>query len=644
MKSVKFLCISLLFFAPAIMAQRKADVVVTYEQAIENILLNPLNGEIIVKEKNQVSCYDPETNETKWKVTEAEIGNVSAAANAQKAISALGGSDLLSLFESNESIELIPESPFVRVMLEDKDAIINSLDGTVAFNSAKTGYRIVRSQLMPGENAFLLIATDGKVFNCVWYDLQESKEKWITQLASVESMLSQFKSLLSLKNNATEDKLEISNDAIYTSINGSLFKLNKNDGKIEWNTTYKINMFYLSQSEKSVIIIKNSGGILSSKQAMNILNAVDGSMIWDKDITTKRISYLEDWSDRILVAHSSGFNFYNYSDGKKIWKKDASGDNIERVIPVEKDYLYAFGNEMNLIDQNGISKWKKTIEISDKKDDPVYFLDKVDNNRVFYLTATYGNMVDYNSGKKIWKKNIEFEKNKPLLYAQDEKTGAFLVYNDKKVYKFDPNAAEKPEPVAKLKEIKEDKTMSGIELFDWGICLTGQSDVIGVTFDGNTRYHNTYKEPGGGKRKFLKAAGKVAVFGLGTASSISQAEIVYYSRNANGELIESGKSKMFDEKTQRAGQSAGTAASLVSGTLLSRTSDRYNALKQNDAYAFVLTKGDNNETTLVKVKKENGEEVDKISIDDQKPIYEVDPVTDDVFYVYKNELRIFTKK
>ncbi|MDR1201555.1 MAG: PQQ-binding-like beta-propeller repeat protein [Tannerellaceae bacterium] len=628
-------------------AQRKADVVVQYEQNIENILLSPL-GHVIVKEKDKISCYNPETNQTEWEVGKKELAATSVINQAENTLQALSSPDLLALFESGESIELIPGSPFVRVVLDNNDVIINSTDGKVVFNSATVGYRIVRSELILDESAFLFIAADGKMFNAVWYDLTEGRNKWMSPLATVETMGTLLKSALSsafsLKDNSTEDKLEVGKEAIYTSIGGYLYRLNKTNGELDWKSDFKINKFFLSQSEKDIIIIKNSASMLSSKQALNILNADNGTAIWKNDISTKYVSYLEDWSDRILVAHSSGFNFFNYSDGGKVWKKDAQGNNIKRVIAIDNDYLYITGKEMNLIDRDGKNKWKKTIEISDKDDDVVYFLDKVENNRVFYLTDSYGNMVDYLSGKKIWKKNIEFSRDKPLLYAQDENTGAFLVYNDKKIYRFNPNTTDKPEPVAKLKAIKEDKTMAGIELFDWGICLTGQSDVIGVTFNGETRYHNTYKEPGGGKRKALNALGKVASISAGTAAAVAGTEVVFSSRNERGEQVETGRANLFGEKGQKQAQLAGQSADIINSTLLSRVSNRFNALKQNSNYAFVLAKNEKGgNPLLIKVKKEDGSEVDKIEIDNNNPVYEVDGVTDNVFYVLKNELRVFSK-
>ncbi len=637
-----FLFVSLSFNS---FAQRKADVVVPFTQNIETILLNPLTGEVLVKEKDQISSYNPEKESVIWVVSEKEIGKTSLSATANKVNDALSNPDLGKLFESDDELKFIPNSPFIEGVINAKDVIINTETGKVVFNSGEKSYRVLNSEFLPKVGNFLFLATDGKIFSSILYDLNSGKEVWTTELATVANFAKQLSDAFSFKDNTSKDQLFVTEQSIYTSINGSLYKLNRADGKILWSTPFKINMFCLSQSEKDLVIIKNSGSILSSKQVVNVLNAETGKPIWDDDIKTKYVSYIEDWSDRILIAHSSGFNFFNYSDGKKIWKKDAEGDDIKQVIYVDGDYLYIADKEMNLIDKDGKKLWKNKIEISDNSEDPIYYLGKVENNRVFYLTGTYGNMVDYTTGKKIWKKNIEFNKDRPLLFDFDSKTKACLVYNDKKIYKFDPNATEKPEPVAKLKDIKDDKTIAGLDLFDWGISLTGQNDVLGVTMDGATKYHNTYKEPGGNKRRFMKIGGAVVGTTLEVAGAVASAEVVVVSRDASGNEIAQSGGALFGKKTQNTGYATAGVGSIISSTAMGKATERFNAMKQNNSYAFVMTKGEKGENPLlVKVRKIDGTEVDKIEIDGNKPLYEVDPVTDDVFYATKNELRIFTGK
>ena len=172
--------------------------------------------------------------------------------------------------------------------------------------------------------------------------------------------------------------------------------------------------------------------------------------------------------------------------------------------------------------------------------------------------------------------------------------------------------------------------MASIELFDWGICLVGQSDVIDADFAGKTLYHNTYREPGVTGRRLLKAASA----GLGVAKDVSETKLEFYSVNEKGERVSAGTAG-FNKNAQTGGAAAGDL-----GSVLSAKSQRFNALKQNADYAFVLNRGDQG-PELVKVRKNDGKEVDKIALDNNKPIYETDPIVGSIYYVHKNELRIF---
>ena len=647
-KSALFFLVVFLSVCLNAFSQRKADIVVPYEQNIQQILINPFNGHVIVKEKDVISDYNPETQKMEWKISKDEIVKIGALEAAQKVLDALESvPDLAKSFQSTDEIYFIPNSPFVRAVIENRDIIINSMDGKVVFNSGTVNYRILSNQFVPEMESFLLLASDGKVFSSVLWDLKTGKEGWKTELGTVAGMMSMLKDIFSLKNTASEDKSIVAKDVIYTSVNGILYKLDKASGKIDWQSKDKINTFYLSQSGNDLIVIKNAGGLLSSKQALNVWSTTDGIPVWKDDIKTNYIIYLEDWSDRLLVAHSSGFNFYFYADGKKVWKKDAKGSNIKQVIPIDDDYLYVADKEMNLIDKDGQNKWKKFVEICDDDQDPVFFLDKIGDNQVVYLTATYGNIVDYVSGKKIWKKNIDFEKDRPVLYALDDATNTFLVYNDKKVYKFDASTPARPEPIAKLKKVKNEESISGLELFDWGISLVGEGDVIGVSADGSIKYHNTYNEVGGGKRKFLKGLGHTAAYGLSAVGVVSGTKAIGGSmfQEMNVRTAEGKLEKSSEIRKNAAIASASFEGAALIGSQLDKVNARFSAMKQNADYAFILAKGEKGESAqLVKVRKNDGEEVDKITIDNDKPVYDIDPVTDDVYYVYKNELRVFSKK
>ncbi|MEC4114652.1 outer membrane protein assembly factor BamB family protein [Myroides pelagicus] len=379
---------------------------------------------------------------------------------------------------------------------------------------------------------------------------------------------------------------------------------------------------------------------------MNVLNLNNGEKLWDKDIVTKRISYLEDHGDKLLVAHTNGFNFYSYADGKKVWKKDAKGKNIKQVIPVEHDYLYIADNEMNLVDEEGQNKWKKFVEIADDAEDEVFYLGKAGDNRVFYLTSTYGNMVNYVSGKKIWKKNVKFDKKRPLVYATTE--DKFVVYNNKRVYTFNNSSKEDPKPKGKV-EVENDKMIKSIETQDWGICIVGENDVIGLDYEGNELYHTTYKEPGEAGRRLMKSAGIVGGVMLGVSqganSSLSTATVTMTYRDSKGQLHSETNALLSDSAQRRASQKADTYGEMgdaLEKNFTANVRNRFNAMKQSLDYVFVANRGKQG-PELVKVRKKDGEEVVRVPLDGNKPLYEIDPISENLYYASGNVLKIYTK-
>ncbi|RZL41634.1 MAG: hypothetical protein EOP00_24530, partial [Pedobacter sp.] len=390
-----------------VFAQRQADYVSKFDTKIESILLNNLTGSVLVKEASKISSYNPQSNAVDWTITDDQIGKMSALGTVNKVGDFASDLDLAKLLQSSDNLSFLENSPFIQANINGKDVIINSLDGKVVFNSGQKTYRVILSQYIPEDDKFLFLTTEGKDFKCVLYDLKTGADKWATTVATKESMLKSF-SIKTANKLASKDEVVTTKDAIFATLNNKLYKLNKETGKIEWSATEDVNRFYLSNDAKHVITIRNAGSILSSKRALNVIVSNTGALLFKDEIVTKRISYIEDWGNKFLVAHSNGFNFFDYSTGKKVWKKDAKGDDIKRVIPIGNDYLYIADNEMSLIDNEGKQKWKDFVEISDDKEDAVYFLDKIDNNKVFYLTGTYGNMVDYTTGKKVWKGNIKF--------------------------------------------------------------------------------------------------------------------------------------------------------------------------------------------------------------------------------------------
>lgn len=636
--SIKYILALLLsLFITFIWAQDQPDKQINLGSNIDNMKLHSITGVLIVNTSEGLSGIDVKTNETIWTIKNTNI--------QAKTLEMLSDPDLMNFSKNKEPIEIIDNSQFFSATIKGNEIIVNSTNGEIVFDGANTNYTVVFNILIPEKSKFLLVISEDKKYKALMYDYKTKKEDWKVELADSKGKLFSLLGLTALDNN----KVEIVGEAIYATITSKLYKINYNTGTILWSLEDKVKDIFFSRDQKNLVVIKKVGGLLSTKSKLNILNSETGSPIWEDDITTKYVTFLEDRGNQILVAHYDGFNLYDYTTGKPAWEDDAEGKMIKKVISIDKDYLYVAQNEMMLIGPDGKNKWKKWIEISDDKEDEIKFLGKVNGN-VLYLSSTYGNMVDYQNGKKIWKGNIKFDKDRPLLFSIDEKKNVVIVYNDKDLYKFDPSVSEKPEPYAQVKS-KSDKTMSGIELFDWGVSLTSQNEVIGVNNDGSLKYQRAYKQPGEAERKMMNTfkevgAGAFTLRG-NIKNAVSESTVSMQYRNENGALVTQRGYLLSDASRQELKESAESDLATADkiNQLGSGFSERFKAMKQTSEYAILFAKDENDDKSiLVKIRKIDGEVLAKIAVSGDRPLYEVDFVTDAIYYVSGSDIQIFDKK
>ncbi|WP_281298594.1 PQQ-binding-like beta-propeller repeat protein [Flavobacterium limnophilum] len=614
-------------------SQRVANEVLKMNSKIEDLTQNAITGIIVIKEGNFVRGISPETKAEVWSFdANKTAGDVSALETLSKV-------DTDNLFASKRILKNIDASVYVEALVNYKTILINTTDGKVVYNSGNYKYTVFNSQFLYEQNEYLVKGVEnGKVIASL-IDLNTGDVKWKTEQGDAKSM---FSSMFTFKANSSNEA-EVSGSTIYSLYFGKLSAIDRNKGTLKWVGEIEYTKVFPTQNNKNLVVI-NSKGLLSAKQYLNVLDSETGKPIWEDAIKTNYIVYLEDWGTKILVAHTNGFNFFNLNDGSKVWKKDARGDGLKKVIPIDGDYLYVAENEMMLIDKDGQKKWKSFIEISDDKEDAINFLGKVDD-KVLYLTATYGNMVDYKSGKKLWRGNLKFNPKRPLLNVYDEVNDSFLVYNDEELFKFNTKVTDKPDSFAKV-NIKKEKELNSIELFSWGVALSGPTEVLGVSNDGKVLYQKIYTQPGDGGRAWGQALSTAGSIGLGISSvvnSVMGAEWTMTTIDPATGKESTSVVKAKDEKQLRAAanQMAGAA---VLGDISKRFGQRYQAMKQNRDFSYIFAKDEaTDKKVLVKLKKENGSELDKIIFENIRPIYEIDPATQTIYYIFEKELRIFNK-
>ena len=611
-------------------SQRSFDEKITTESNIQDLVQNEITGVIVFKEGNTIKGINPETKKIIWTLTSEDFGKTSAA-------DILSDPDFGKIFKDKSDLTSIAGSPYVEAYINSKFIIINTDTGKVVYNSSKESFWVTQSDFLPETDEYLLTLKSGGDMAIALIDMKTGNLKWNTVVDKAKSLFS-----FSLKESANTNIARVNGSVIYYLLYGKLYSFERETGKLNWKAEEDYSKFFLTQNDKNIVVV-NSKGLLSSKEYLNVLSTDNGKSIWKESIKTKKVIYLEDWGTKLLIAHYGGFNFYDLKSGEKIWKKDARGDGLKKVIPIEQDFLYVAENEMMLIDKDGQKIWKKFIEIADDKEDPIYYLGRV-GDKVMYLTGTYGNLVDYKTGVKLWKRNIKFNEKRPVLPTYDEATNTYLVYNDEKLYKFDPSISDKPEPFAKV-NVKNEKDLNSIENYPWGVAISGPVEVMGVALDGSIKYHNVYKQPGETGRRLLKGVSGAGSLAMGAASAINGLvgqEIDLIVRDEKGNIV-GNIHKDADEKLLKKSKNQAVASAAM-GIVAAKFNSRFNAMKQNRDFSYIFAKAETGEKVLVKVRKADGVEVDKIIFKNNKPIYEIDPATQNVFYVLDNSIQIFNKK
>ena len=607
-------------------AQRSADITHTFENNIQDLIVVPFNGIAVISEGPNVHGYDPAEEKIIWT-------NDLISKNIEDVAIDLANNAIPWI---TPDFTVIEDTPFVQKMFNDKLVIYNSIDGEIIFQS-KDKERYFEASYLFDENALLLRGVEGKNLIIAKYNLANNKFDWKTTASTTYGALLQTLNRLSGEGQSWDkDILDYTDDKIFALIKSHLYVLNKKTGILIWKTDEdKLSGFQRSLDGSKLITVKTRG-LLGRKSEIDLYDASTGNKIWQKPIQTKYFVLFEDWQDKMLLAHYKGFNLFSYDTGEKMWKKDPKGKGIKSVIPLDKDFLYVYDDEMMLLDKDGQKRWKKDVKICDDEEDPIFFLEKTNNNRVLYVTATYANLVDYTNGKKIWGKNLKLNEKRPTMAQFDEKTGDFIVYNDEKLYRFNENSNERPSPFAKLK-LKNEKLISNMEIFPEVISISGESEVVGIDRSGSIIFQNSYTQPGELGRRLLKTAAISGQIIGGAAASQLAVNVTY--RDSNGNVVKqtSQKYTLFGEKAQAIGE-AGYLAGKIGQKFVQ---DRFLAMQETDSYSLIFAKGDNQEKLLIKIDKETGKELDKIILENNKPIYDVDYVSDDIYYTKDNKMMVF---
>ena len=636
-----FLWAVLLMTAGNLFGQRKADWTTELPTSVTEIFFHSLTGVPIIKGDDFYAGIDVPSHSVKWTVKRSTMQAISAV---------LGGEEGDDFFE-------VAFTPFAVV----NNTLLDTRDGKILLSTDKDNYKKVFDYEVLPDLSAILVRTNGEGFvKLHLIDMKTGAKKWSSDVLKSSSSLA---SLVTTKGQAPQVMVPMgtstplqSNQLLVFQYKKEIAMINVADGKVVWTEKLDPARTFFSTDQKTAFFIEHDkGGLVSqalsqgAKRMGKEVTAIDvasGKQVWKKSIEAdEQIKWFDLQDKNLLIVHAKGCNFYNTEDGKKVWKDDFEAKRIAKIDENTEGYLVSYGYLKTMqLDKNGKKLWKKAqrapADEDTDVDEEVDFVTYKYNNGSLFL---YANKIAFSpiKGGSVKKFSMSVTPETKLEY--DESRNMLIVMDNDGVHLINPEKFSKGYLTQEIKVKAED--IQFVEIRKDGYYFSGQEDYIIVKPDGTIKERH-YKEPFDGKAFF----GNAASLALSVGGAVQQVAGSYNVMKGSSELLD-GTYNGSENKTAQGGKKANKglkqmqSANMMNDAAGFMTVSRHSAFSQTRDFAYFFTKDKTSkEKVLVKISKDSGEELDRLILNDARPIYKVDDVENRVLYADKKEIQVFEPK
>lgn len=519
-------------------------------------------------------------------------------------------------------------------------AIFDSYTGKMAYNSRDEDIKVRNTRIVPELKGIMIEGVKESQYFIGFLDFATSAVSWTKSFGKIKTGGIGIGALKRAIKSYTESVFNVTpvvdaNNNFIFSNKENVYCVNGKTGKQAWEKEYKndVTDFILTADKKDLFVVYDdkmekvdaATGKEAYSEAIKLGGKVNGFMPLDNGAN--------------VVMHSDGFNILE-ADGKFRWKKDASVGDISKVWPITDGYIALEQTEKDgkvfKVSTEGKKIW------DEKLSDPVYTVQPISNG-VIYITTEKANILSYEKGKDVWKKDIKIKGN-PAFGVDIEKKLVY-VYSNKTLSAFNLADGTFKEIVEelKLKDYDDDKELAKLEPRGDNLFIQTNQNVALVKGDGSIAYNNNYREAGlsKGMRGLLKGLGAAAEI-AGAAAVVSGATKPqdwkvtgsYYDPKRNAQVYEVTSKQM----------ETGAAAMEGGDALYSFAQARYYATQSAKNTVYVLSKWDEG-TGIVIIDKDSGKELKRIVFNDKEPQYIVDEADYKVYVLVKGkELNAYSLK
>lgn len=573
-------------------------------------------GTLVVSSDGGLIGIDPEKKTRIWEIP--EIKGIS-----QDQFQVLAGTQYV-MVEYQKSMAIAKNKTVI---------IVDSHTGAIAYNSKDEEIKVRNTRIIPALQGILIEGVKDSRYFIGFLDFAKSAVTWTKDFGKVKTGGFGIGALKRAVKSYTEsifkaEPLVDPSGRLLFSNDETIYCVNGNTGATEWEKAFKddVTAFLFSENKQQLFVVYDD--------KLEMVETASGKPLYDKPLKPGgKINDIQALGNANIIMHSDGFNIME-ADGKFRWKKDASSGNTTSVWAVTDGFVALEqtekGGKITKVNNDGKEMWDESLS------DPIFTVLPISNG-VIYITTEKANILSYEKGKDVWKKDIKI-KGTPA-FGVDAARKLVYVYSNDVLSMFNLNDGTYREiaPELKLKDYDDEKELAVIEPRAGGIFIHTNQSIAFVKEDGQILYNKYFKEAGLSKG----ARGLLKVLGAATSVAGTTYGLSGLGKPQDWEVKQTGANTyQVDSKQMRTGSAIADGGSAV----FQAAQVRYFATQSAKNTVYVLSKWDAG-NGLVVSEKDSGNELKRIVLNDKTPQYVVDEA-DFMLYVIVDgkELRAYDIK
>ncbi len=517
------------------------------------------------------------------------------------------------------------------VVGKTRGILMNSNTGEIVFDTKEKGYRIKNYTTLNDKGVILFELLENKNRKLMSFGVANTKVNWIIDLGKVGGIFKFFG-----RSFIDHGPIFPSENNMIVGVKENIYAINFASGELFWQheAKKKVNALVYSDKNNSLYV-----GIKKSKK-LKVLNPENGEDITPGKLKLRGtlIDVMPDNAGNLILVETEGFNIIDPKTNQFKWKKSFKIDALAEVIPHEKG-LIAIGKEekegeVALVSNEGEKIWDTGV------DGYPYYITPTSKG-VLYISTERSNILDFEKGKDVWKKDVKFKAIPAVTFDEEEKK--VVLFENEKGYKFDLNTGEIElfaEDV-ELTKVKRKTPLVAEYVKGEGYLLYTDQHMSLLKPDGTVKYSDYYKPASS-----IEGLASVAQFGLAIAGVDFDIEgsidnIKMLSSLSNGAY------RTSLDQTDGTSESSNIIGLYVGeikkeNEIFQVSSRRFFNSKKTKDSQFIVTKIKRDDLPtihkILKINKKTGKAEFSIDLMDKTPNYVIDVVDNVVFLNEKNHL------